>query len=510
MKFSQLVKLLQAAQPEKKLHSDHRVINRRDLLVQGLLGFSGAMLLPAFGGFRSSRLRADGTRAGVICIDLAGGGTLPFNFPPIQASGEPLSFGGLHTVGIPRESLGDPANGALDYSLGVGMNPASHMLAGIKQFASAEALSKVNGYLSCLANRDDSRENEHNPLHTLAHAGYAGSVVPGVGSNESASGGNSAPATEFFNPTSSPVVIRNVNDAIGTVLPRTLSKYFDRETFQEIFRATQRWSVQDQAALHLASADEQLAKVSKILDKKPYEQALAQVSKFKADDVDLTKVPDLSSLWMGDEGAGSLVKMVSDGMAACGTLSLGGFDYHNNGSVNCNDADFRAGSMIGKVIEHFHRTGRNLMLCIFTDGGTAGPAEGGDLIDDPVTLVDTAGNPLLGTNGAPITMGGPRIGPTGDSGARGLRVTLFANNSGAGRLQSVKKMPASGSLQVGGYKDGGNADKDAVITGENPALSALVDVYNLMILDGLESQFHEKFPKSPIGTDEFQFFEKWG
>ena len=246
MRFKDFVRMLMAAQPHIK--SKHGVpITRRQLLGQGLLGFSGTLLLSAGGAVHGRRLLAqeqttESERTGVVNVDLGGGATLPFNFPPISQNGEPLSAGELHSCGIPAETTGDPTQGALDYSLGVGMNPASHMLAGIKQVASADALAKVNGYITCVANRDDSQANEHNPLHTLAHAGYVGKVVGGVGQDESAGGGKSTVAKDFFDPSRAPVVIRSVNDAIATVLPRTLSEYFDRDAFQAIFRMSQRRS----------------------------------------------------------------------------------------------------------------------------------------------------------------------------------------------------------------------------------------------------------------------------
>ena len=107
-------------------------------------------------------------------------------------------------------------------------------------------------------------------------------------------------------------------------------------------------------------------------------------------------------------------------------------------------------------------------------------------------------------------MGGTRVGPTGDSGARGMRVTLFANNTGGTRLVPIHTPPPSGSLQVGGYKRDGNVDSDASVVAENPALCALVDIYNLMHLDGRIAEFEEKFPESPIANDTFRFFDRWG
>jgi len=55
-------------------------------------------------------------------------------------------------------------------------------------------------------------------------------------------------------------------------------------------------------------------------------------------------------------------------MAGAGTIQMGGFDYHTGDRSTGEARDFRAGVCIGACLEYAVRTGKELMLQVFSDG----------------------------------------------------------------------------------------------------------------------------------------------
>ena len=62
------------------------------------------------------------------------------------------------------------------------------------------------------------------------------------------------------------------------------------------------------------------------------------------------------------------MKLVINGFAGAGTISLGGFDYHDGTRATGETRNFKAGQMIGAVLEYAQRVGKPLMIYVFSDG----------------------------------------------------------------------------------------------------------------------------------------------
>ncbi len=62
------------------------------------------------------------------------------------------------------------------------------------------------------------------------------------------------------------------------------------------------------------------------------------------------------------------MKMVIDGNAGAGTITMGGFDYHTGDRSTGELRDFRAGKCIGACLEYAARTNKPLMIYVFSDG----------------------------------------------------------------------------------------------------------------------------------------------
>jgi len=62
------------------------------------------------------------------------------------------------------------------------------------------------------------------------------------------------------------------------------------------------------------------------------------------------------------------MKLVVNGYAGAGTVSMGGFDYHTGDRATGEVRDLRAGRAMGACLEYAARMGKPLMLYVFSDG----------------------------------------------------------------------------------------------------------------------------------------------
>jgi hypothetical protein len=66
--------------------------------------------------------------------------------------------------------------------------------------------------------------------------------------------------------------------------------------------------------------------------------------------------------------AAAVMKMVINGYAGAGTVTMGGYDYHGQGRNTGETRNFRAGRCIGACLEYARRRNKPLMIYIFSDG----------------------------------------------------------------------------------------------------------------------------------------------
>ena len=64
----------------------------------------------------------------------------------------------------------------------------------------------------------------------------------------------------------------------------------------------------------------------------------------------------------------AIMKMVINGYAGAGTVTMGGYDYHGQGRNTGETRNFRAGRCIGACLEYAARMNKPLMIYVFSDG----------------------------------------------------------------------------------------------------------------------------------------------
>jgi hypothetical protein len=68
------------------------------------------------------------------------------------------------------------------------------------------------------------------------------------------------------------------------------------------------------------------------------------------------------------EKTAAVMKLVIEGNAGAGTISMGGFDYHDGTRATGELRDFRAGECIGACLEYAARSQKRVMIYVFSDG----------------------------------------------------------------------------------------------------------------------------------------------
>jgi hypothetical protein len=166
------------------------------------------------------------------------------------------------------------------------------------------------------------------------------------------------------------------------------------------------------------------------------------------------------------------MKLVLNGYAGAGTITLGGYDYHDSTRATGETRNFKAGQMIGAVLEYAQRVGSPVMIYVFSDGSLSATSS-----------IDSS------------TAGRGKLGWQGDN--QDTASTFFLVYSPKGRPQLLN---GAASQQIGYFSADGS-----VVTNSSPAANAVnqlvqVVILNYMGLLGTSSQFSTLLPMQGLGS----------
>lgn len=406
---------------EPLLHPDHpKPITRRQLLAAGLLGSQACVLVPsALVGLlaRAGTARASGldatTQALVtacnisngagkipfICFDLAGGANLNGSEALIGGAGGQLDFlstAGYDKLGLPGDMLpnspnpGSATNNFIDTSLGLAWHSDGAILRGIQSKASTAAQAGTNGVAIAAVSQTDTQDNPHNPMYGIWMAGADGQLLTLIGTEASASGGNSMAPAALINLSVQPSVITQASDCTGLVNTGQLGTMFpgNPDAAVAVLESTSRLSGGTSlssfggklGAVEVfpgnATADTSLKTAMLCGDVKSADLVNTFGSPSSLNpDLDTNIVGTASSIFTATDyqdpdikATAAVMKMVISGFAGAGTITLGGYDYHDSTRATGETKNFHAGVCIGACLEYAKRMGKPLMVYVFSDG----------------------------------------------------------------------------------------------------------------------------------------------
>jgi hypothetical protein len=334
-----------------------------------------------------------------ICFDLAGGANLAgSNVLVGQGAGQMdlLSTAGYSKLGVPGDMLpGQDSTGVALLNPGITNNftndelnlifhADSAMLFGIREKApNAIASGRIDGSVIPARSDNDTGNNPHNPLYGLVMAGARGEVVDIIGSRSSVSGGNSMAPAMQVNPEFRPTKVDRPSDVTGMVDVGDLTSILGADDVTAVMESIARIS---HKKLKLGTINTGLPTQDEIIKdmiRCNYLKAADITDRFATIPVDPLGDANIRSIFSDTElgiiGNGdreflktaSVMKMVLNGYAAGGCITMGGYDYHTGDRSTGENRDLRAGRCIGACLEYAQIVGKPLMIYVFSDGSVA-------------------------------------------------------------------------------------------------------------------------------------------
>lgn len=496
---------------EPLLHPDHpRPVTRREFISQGFVAGTGAVvgssMLGMLGiGDAKAALSQDmvdlkgvcdivpgADKIPFICFDLAGGAN--FAGSNILVGGQDgiedsLTSAGYSKLGIPGDRLPDFATNAfVNKDLGIPFHTESSMLEGIKmRFTNT---SNVNGAVIPARSDNDTGNNPHNPMFGINKAGARGELLTLIGSRNSVSGGNSMSPASMIDTSVLPTKIDRPSDTKGLVDTGELSakmgldnatrvmESIQRSSSKKIYNTNVQTGLADDAAIkkkvncaYVKSADmvENFGNPT-ALDSSNTDPEINAIFPIGNANGDLTNDRELAK-------TAAVMKMVVNGYAGAGTITMGGYDYHTGNRTTGDARDVRAGQCIGACLEYARVKGKPLMIYVCSDGS-------------------------LASNGTPDNNANGKLVWTGDNSSTACsfflvfkpgadRPVLFASGSDG--------LTAAQHQQLGWFRPDASVETNATPAANNVNLLVETVVLNYMALHGEIGKFATTFSKHGLG-----------
>ena len=401
-------------------HENHpRPRTRREFIAAGMLSGPAMVVAPAWLGalLKSNRANAvppldadiaalvspvgecnvppQGVGLPFICFDLAGGANLVGSEVIVGQQGGQTNFlttAGYGKLGVPGSMV--PSSSAnVDASLGLLWHADGAIKRGITSMIAPATAAGVNGAVICAMSQNDTQNNPHNPMYGIAMAGRKGQLLQLIGTDSSVSGGNSMAPMELIVPALQPSTISQPSDATSLVPipPGGKQDPLSVEVLETQTRISGGNGLYNgggggtgafSGALGMptalyASAAQDAALKNQV--RCAYVKAVNTANQFgDPSSLDPTLDSNIKSIatsfganaFMDNDFAktATVMKLVLNGYAAAGTIAMGGYDYHDGTRATGETRNFKAGQMIGAVLQYAALIGSPVMIYVFSDG----------------------------------------------------------------------------------------------------------------------------------------------
>lgn len=447
----------------------------------------------------------------VICFDLAGGANLVGSEVIVGQKGGQSNFlttAGYGKMGLPGNMVPSANSTLVSSTFGLLWHSDGAILRGMLTKATTPATAaNTNGAVICAMSQNDTGQNPHNPMYGIAAVGARAKLLNLVGNVSSVSGGNSASVPYMINPLFQPTTISRASDDVALVstggapadpvsvevleaqvrISGGASPYTGPSSTGSEFIGMLKQPT-SQAGVDLYDSNGGPTTVAEGALKNQVRCAYvgaAYTANAFGDPSALDPTKDQNIIGGANpiftaadfqdsdiQKTASVMKLVCNGFAAAGTITLSGYDYHDSTRATGETRNFKAGQMIGAVLEYAQRVGSPLMVYVFSDGSLSSSS-----------MVDTS---AAGRN---------KLAWQGDN--QSVASTFFLVYNPGGRPQLLN---GAAGQQIGYFTADGAVDGSS-----SPAANSVVQIPEVMLLNylglhGMTSQFGSFFPMQGLGA----------
>lgn len=497
------------------LNSHNRPITRRELIAQGFMaggvtlagGSLFSLLAPSAMASLSADIADKRAQCGIasqgagkipfICFDLAGGANIAGSNVLVGQKGGQLDL--LNTAGYSKQGLpaamapNSSTTSFVDQTLGLAFHSDSAVLRGIKSRVAVTTAAMTNGAVIAARSENDTGNNPHNPMYGINKAGSDGSLLTLIGSVNSDSGGNSMSPSSMMNLEVRPTKIDNPGDVKGLIDVGDLVSLMSQQDTVSVMESMYR--ISDAKLKYVKTGTARDAELKEMI-RCGYIKSADIADRFGdpksvsvVDDPNIVGPTGIFTQAEFDSDSefrktASVMKLVVNGYAGAGTITMGGFDYHTGNRSAGEMRDERAGKCIGACLEYAARLQMPIMIYVFSDGSvfsngmadetTAGRGKGQWTGDDQ----QTASAFFLVYNPAkrPVLMDGTSSDPAAITMAQRVH-------------QQLGYMRASGDVETASSPAANNVN-----------LLVETVILNYMALHGEQNQFGTTFKGNGIGS----------
>lgn len=486
-------------QPDEplKLNDHGKPVTRREFIQQGFMTGAASVVAPSMLSLMAASGTANALSSDIqglldnvcggrpssnmmpfICFDLAGGVNIAGSNVLVGGSGgqkDFLSTAGYDRLGVPGDmkpgiNNTDPMNPINEFfteEYGLAFHANSGFLKGINDSFRTGAKANVNGAVIAARSDNDTGNNPHNPMYGIYKAGQDGRLLTLIGSRNSDSGGNSMAPMSLYDASVRPTKIDRPSDVVGLVDTGALGGQEAVDVLETIQRLSDKKLTKIDTQL-LAQADADIKKLISC----GYVKSADMVSQFGVpSDLDPTADPDIATIFdAGDmtnneyRKTASVMKMVVEGLAGAGTITMGGYDYHTGDRVTGEVRDYRAGRCIGACLEYAALKGKPLMVYVFSDGSVSSNGR----IDTMVSTQTLRGSSTPIYDGVAEGKGEW----TSDNSGTACSFFLVFNPAGAVTLIDPSRQ------QIGHFTSNGG-----VVTSSSPAANNVTSLVDVVLLN---------------------------
>ncbi|MGH1486823.1 MAG: hypothetical protein ACRBCI_11425 [Cellvibrionaceae bacterium] len=394
------------------MHPDHkRPVTRREFVSQGFSFGTGLAMGGSLAGLMAGNkahalsdeldgilrnqcgaFSSEDAKIPFICFDLAGGAN--FAGSSVLVGGpngqlDTLDTSGYQRLGLPANMTPDSSTGDfIDESFGLKFHSDSPYLRGMLEKVEADARGLINGAVIPARSENDTGNNPHNPMYSINKIGANGELLALIGSRSSDSGGNSMAPMANINLGVRPTKIDRASDATSLVDTGELINLLGRVDTEAVMESVYHLSKvkMDRVSGAGLTTNDLVGQLVECGYLKAASNAERDKDSVNPDTDDII-VGEADSIFSAEDyedrefrKTAAIMKLVIDGWAGAGTITMGGYDYHGGRRARGETRDFRAGRAIGAVLQYAHRQQKPVMVYVFSDGSLSSNG----MIDDTV------------------------------------------------------------------------------------------------------------------------------